>query len=322
MREVCVIIPVYNGKGIVDKCIKALTMQTYQPDQIVCVDDKSSDGSASYIREKFPFVKVIENKVNMGAAAAYARGMKYACERDFKWVWLLDQDDVPFMDALENLLKFSMMWNRVILTSTLIEPSSRFIYLMLTRRPVRLDQCDLYEAELVNFAGMLIPTNAIKEVGYPLRSLTMAAADWEYCLRLRKAGYRIYVSTKSRVYHIEGHPKVVYTPIPVTLYRLEKGEIRRKIRSRYGLIRLDPSSRHYTRGKNIVIVFISPLATNFIKLFCMQQLIKHLIKILLYEEKRLPKIFAFIHGVFDGFGMFLARRTLMDACTRSFEEQM
>jgi glycosyltransferase involved in cell wall biosynthesis len=65
--KVCVVIPLYNGKGIVDKCINALLNQTYKPDKIICVDDASPDNSAEYIKEKFPLVKIIKNKSIWGA---------------------------------------------------------------------------------------------------------------------------------------------------------------------------------------------------------------------------------------------------------------
>jgi len=64
--KVCVVIPVYKGKGIVDKCIDALLNQTYKPDKIICVDDASPDNSGEYIKEKFPFVEIIKNKINYG----------------------------------------------------------------------------------------------------------------------------------------------------------------------------------------------------------------------------------------------------------------
>lgn len=43
--DVAVVIPVYNGVGIVDRCISALLRQSRVPGEIICVDDFSRDNT-------------------------------------------------------------------------------------------------------------------------------------------------------------------------------------------------------------------------------------------------------------------------------------
>jgi len=295
--KVCVVIPVYEGKGIVDKCINALLNQTYKPDKIICVDDASPDNSGGYIKEKFPFVKIIKNKINLGSPGAYARGIKYAYKSGFEYVWLLDQDDVPFKDALGNLLKISKKSNSIVFTSTLINPSAHIVYPMPSKRLV--DFNNPYGAEVVDFAGMLLHRNLIKKIGYPLRELKMDAGDWEYCLRCKKAGYKICVIPQSRVYHIGGEPKIVKMPIMRTYYKLKKGKIE-KIHSKYGLTRLDSPERYYTQNKNTILVMKLPYATSFFRKFALKLFFKHFLKIILYEDEKIKKINVFLHGITDG----------------------
>jgi rhamnopyranosyl-N-acetylglucosaminyl-diphospho-decaprenol beta-1,3/1,4-galactofuranosyltransferase len=295
--KVCVVIPVYKGKGIVDKCIDALLNQTYKPDKIICVDDASPDNSGGYVKEKFPFVKIIKNKINLGSPGAYARGIKYAYKSGFEYVWLLDQDDIPFKDALGNLLKISEKRNSIVFTSTLINPSTHIVYPMLSRRHV--DFNNPYVAEVVYFAGMLLHKNLIKKIGYPLRELTMDAGDWEYCLRCKKEGYEICVIPKSRIYHIGGEPKIVKMFITRTHYKLKKDKIE-KFSSKYAFTRLDSPERYYTRIKNIILVMKLPYATSFFRKFALKLFFKQFSKIVFYEDEKIEKVNVFLHGIIDG----------------------
>jgi len=298
--KVCVVIPVYNGKGVVDKLIHALIRQTHKPDKIVCVDDASIDNSGDYIRKKFPFVKVIKNKINLGAPGAYAKGIRYAYKKGYNYIWLLDQDDIPFKDALKNLLNFKKSSSNI-LVSTLIEPSTHIIYPMLSVKNSNIDLNRPYEAEVVNFAGMLLPRDLIKKAGYPLKELVMDASDWEYCLRCKNLGYKIFVIPKSKVYHIEGKPTKVKLPplFKRVNYKLKRGIIQ-KFHTNYWLTRFDSSKRYYTRIKNTILVMKLPYATTSFKLFALKLLFKQLFKIVFYEEKKDEKIIAFFHGLIDG----------------------
>lgn len=296
--KVCVVIPVYNGRRIVDKCINALLNQSRKPDKIICVDDASPDNSSKYIIEKFPSVKVIKNKCNIGASGTYAKGIKWAYKNGCDYIWLLDQDDIPFKDALENILKLQKGSNSTIFTSTLINPQTRTIYRMLAKHSIELDRP--YEAEVVDFAGMLLSRAVIKKVGYPLKELTMDAADWEYCLRCRKMGYKIYVVPQSKVYHVGGKPKIVKLLTKKIHYRLVGKKIVR-ISSKYGVTRVDPPKRYYTRIKNTILVMKLPYATNFFRKFALMQIFKQFFKIILYEDDKARKIVAFLQGFVDGF---------------------
>ena len=62
-----VIIVNYNVKYYLEQCLEAVhrASQGLQV-EILVVDNLSTDGSVSYLRERFPKVIFIENKVNLG----------------------------------------------------------------------------------------------------------------------------------------------------------------------------------------------------------------------------------------------------------------
>jgi GT2 family glycosyltransferase len=64
-----VIILNWNGRAYLEGCLNALASQEPPPDRVVLVDNDSTDGSAAYVRERYPWVVVRETGGNLGFAA-------------------------------------------------------------------------------------------------------------------------------------------------------------------------------------------------------------------------------------------------------------
>jgi GT2 family glycosyltransferase len=60
----------WNGRAYLDKCLLSLLAQTYEPQEIVLVDNGSTDGSADYVMTRYPAVRVIRLPQNTGFAEA------------------------------------------------------------------------------------------------------------------------------------------------------------------------------------------------------------------------------------------------------------
>ncbi len=71
---VSVVIPVYNGEKFIANSISSVLNQTYQPVEIIVVDDGSEDGTAEIIRS-FEDVKYIY-QVNQGHGQAKNAGIE------------------------------------------------------------------------------------------------------------------------------------------------------------------------------------------------------------------------------------------------------
>lgn len=104
-REISVIIPIYNGGSTVEKTLKSLLFQSRSFDELIVVDDASTDGSVAVIEnilsEKQNY-RLIRNEKQKGLAAAYNRGIK-AARGDL--VVTLHQDIVLEKDSLEKLIE-------------------------------------------------------------------------------------------------------------------------------------------------------------------------------------------------------------------------
>jgi glycosyltransferase involved in cell wall biosynthesis len=92
---VSVIIPVYNAERYVAEAIESVLAQTYDPVEIIAVDDGSTDGSAAVVKQ-FPFVQYYF-QANAGISATRNRGIEQA-QGDF--LAFLDADDIWVNDKL------------------------------------------------------------------------------------------------------------------------------------------------------------------------------------------------------------------------------
>ncbi len=86
---VSAIIPVYNGECYLAEAIASVLKQTYQPVEVIVVDDGSTDNSADIARS-FPEVRYIYQP-NQGVAVARNTGIAAASG---EFIAFLDQDDL------------------------------------------------------------------------------------------------------------------------------------------------------------------------------------------------------------------------------------
>jgi GT2 family glycosyltransferase len=70
MALLTVEIPTYDGRALLEVLLPSLERQTFQDFQVVVVDDGSSDGTAEWLRERWPRVTVVELPERRGVTAA------------------------------------------------------------------------------------------------------------------------------------------------------------------------------------------------------------------------------------------------------------
>lgn len=101
---VSVIVPVYNAKEYLDRCIRSVLSQTIQDWELILVDDGSSDGSGGVCDEfaaRDRRVTVIHQE-NAGVSAARNAGLKAATG---EYIGFVDADDTIAADAYERALE-------------------------------------------------------------------------------------------------------------------------------------------------------------------------------------------------------------------------
>lgn len=96
MPKVSVVIPNWNGQDKLAKNLPAV-LELEDVFEVIVVDDHSSDGSVSFIKNSYPSVKVFEKDINSGFAKSVNFGVSKASG---DLIFLLNSDAKPAKDAV------------------------------------------------------------------------------------------------------------------------------------------------------------------------------------------------------------------------------
>ena len=100
-EAVSVVICNYQGEGHLPHCLDGLAAQSYPIDELIVVDNASTDRGLEVVRERWPAARIVEMGSNAGPGPARNRGLEQARNRR---VLLVDNDAVLAPDCLEQLM--------------------------------------------------------------------------------------------------------------------------------------------------------------------------------------------------------------------------
>jgi glycosyltransferase involved in cell wall biosynthesis len=89
MNTISVIIPTYNRASVLSRAIDSVLAQSHSADEIIVVDDGSTDETQKLIESQYPQINYIYQS-NKGVSAARNTGIQQA---NGNWICLLDSDD-------------------------------------------------------------------------------------------------------------------------------------------------------------------------------------------------------------------------------------
>ena len=101
MNKISVIVPTYNSKKYLARCIESILKQTYKNIEILIIDDGSTDGTDDFMKEtykNYDNIKYIKQN-NSGVSVARNRGIKNAMG---KYIFFVDADDTIDKNVLTN----------------------------------------------------------------------------------------------------------------------------------------------------------------------------------------------------------------------------
>jgi hypothetical protein len=221
-NRVAVVILNFNGKKFLEQFLPSVTKFS-AGQEVIVADNNSSDDSISFLKEKYPAVKIIQNATNSGFAQGYNEALK-SVEADYyvllnsdvevtgNWIEnvisLMDSD--PAIAACQpKILDFN---NRN--TFEYAGAAGGFIdkygYPFCRGRVFNSLEEDKgqYDNAIEVFwatgACMFVRSKAFWEVGGFDGDYFAHMEEIDLCWRLKNIGYKIYVQPKSKVYHVGG----------------------------------------------------------------------------------------------------------------------
>lgn len=125
--DVSVIIPVYNVKDYVDRCVNSIINQTYKNIEIILVDDGSTDGSGKLcdkIKERDKRIKVL-HKENGGLGSARNHGYNNSIG---DYILFLDSDDYIELDTIQKMIEYKDDYDIVCCGFNRVDEETKKVY--------------------------------------------------------------------------------------------------------------------------------------------------------------------------------------------------
>ncbi|WP_151083113.1 glycosyltransferase family 2 protein [Nocardioides cynanchi] len=212
-RRIAAVVVTFNRLELLQRLIGRLA-ETAGLDEILVVDNASSDGTAQWLRDRegsgVP-VHVRRLPENIGGAGGFHDGLGWALERGADLVWLMDDDGLPDPDCLELLLERAGsldFWGPVVVDE---DDASRLVF------PIRLPGTStavhaltgaqgaaregLIADVVIPFNGVLLTRELVERIGLPRSEFFIWGDDVEYLWRARRAGARTGTVVDARVRH-------------------------------------------------------------------------------------------------------------------------
>lgn len=193
----------YNRIELLKKCLVALENQTRPLDEIIVVDNGSTDGSADYVAAEHPGVTLFRTGANLGGAGGFAWGVEIALAHGHEGAWLMDDDGEPELDAFAPIADvFETAEPRPSFVASLVT-AGRGVYnernppVVSTDAEQQMRAAALGGVAIVSatFVGVMVNLEVAARTHLPLSDFFIWVDDSEYTRRLSHLGYAITLPT-------------------------------------------------------------------------------------------------------------------------------
>ena len=207
-KSVAAVVVTYNRLELLQKCVEALRNQSAVCD-ILVVDNASADGTAQWLASQKD-LSYRNTGSNLGGAGGFNRGMRWAVEAGYDYIWVMDDDTLPQPDALEKLLEADGILNgdygwlsSVALWTDGSEckmnrqrlKKSCFEYYPLLKH-------SLLQAEQATFVSLFLRGNTVRRFGLPIKEFFIWGDDIEFTRRIAvRGGLPCFMVGRSQVVH-------------------------------------------------------------------------------------------------------------------------
>ena len=227
--DVSVIIVNWNTKGLLRDCLSSVYEHAGDVDYgIIVIDNASTDGSVSMVKNDFPDVILIENSENRGFAVANNQGMAVAKS---KYVLLLNSDTVVLDNAIANTVHFAnenpqaavvgcrvLNPDRTLQRTCFMFPSvlnmllsSSYLYKLFPKnrffgreQMTWWDRNDVRQVDVVTGCFMLVRREAIEQVGMMDEEFFIYGEETDWCYRFREKGWKVMFAPVGEIIHFGG----------------------------------------------------------------------------------------------------------------------
>jgi GT2 family glycosyltransferase len=203
--KIAAIIVTCNRLELLKENLAAVRSQTRVPDEIIVVNNGSTDGTAEWLAGQSGLT-IIRQK-NLGSSGGQFAGIKTAFDHGHDWFWCMDDDTIPEPEALEQLLASppAAETETGFLASAVFWTDGTFHRMNMTPSVMAASPDDPRRSQGVptgeaSFVSLLVRREAVQACGLPLRDIFIWGDDKEFTLRITKK-FKGWFVPASRVLH-------------------------------------------------------------------------------------------------------------------------
>lgn len=228
--DISICIVTYQAREWLRGCLSSIFNHPHRSTfEIIVVDNGSQDGVGEMLADEFPTTRLINNSLNLGYTKPMNQALRVGCGR---FLMQLNPDTVVIQGALDNLVQFMEKHPEAGICGPKVLNRDGSLQLQCRRgepRPLAvlsyflglsrifprshlfggyllnyLSENEVHEVPGVSGSCMLIRREVIDQIGYLDERYFAYQEDTDYCLRARKAGWKIYYVPEAVVIHYGG----------------------------------------------------------------------------------------------------------------------
>lgn len=220
-NKIAVIILTWKKFEDTRDCINSILKSSREPDELLIIDNGSNDGSYEKIKSEFakiPYIRFMLNKTNLGFARGVNAGIKnYRDKNDFTYLILLNQDTVVDEHFIEECYKtmekdpgIGIIGPRIFYYANPTKVWHGWIHFSYLKSGMIIPEKNKMEeniseqnreTEFLTGCAMFINKDVFLKTGLFDEDYFFYFEDSDFCLKVRKAGYKLWYNSKAKVWH-------------------------------------------------------------------------------------------------------------------------
>lgn len=223
--NVCVSIVSFNTEKLLKDCLRSILRRDWRNNvKIFVLDNASSDESTKMIKEEFPGVNLIENKINTGFGAGHNKVFK---KTKADYFLVLNSDTIIDGSVIDDMVDFMEETNCGIASCKILgfdgklQPNAGDLPFGLSliswlfnledigiKSSFHRNESSYYESvhEVGWVSGnfMMIRDTVFKKIGYFDEVFFMYFEDTDFCFRAKQSEFKIMINPKTYIKHLSG----------------------------------------------------------------------------------------------------------------------
>jgi len=304
LKKIAAVVVTHNRKKLLGECLDALLRQGRALDSIIIIDNSSNDGTKDFLQERYLNNSVFDYIClpdNIGGAGGFHEGIARGLQKNFDWLWLMDDDTEPAENALEVLVSSPFFENQK--TGALLcrimnrnnsgekskdpvisnEAVSRCELIFAGKKLTGTDfEQPFLKVSTYPLLGILVKSDVIRKVGNVRKEFFIYCDDADFTLRISDF-YQMVLIRDSRILHKA--TSAIFVPKTV-------------LGKRCYFLPIESFWREYYECRNYLYLFRQRLGL-FKALLSLFNYLKPIVKILVFGDHKVRKIAIYFKAIKD-----------------------